>query len=87
MVDVKLVAKLLDADAVGKKFKCYAEVYSAGDAKTSTPIAFVSGMTIAEKCDGKECPEELVFLPLQMSWLGLLWPDNNLMELFLLLSF
>ncbi|EFC39886.1 predicted protein [Naegleria gruberi] len=79
MVDVKLVAKPLDADALGKKFKAYAEVYSAGDAKSSVPIAFVSGMAIAEKCDGTECPEGLIYLPLQMSlaWVALARQQSN----------
>ncbi|KAG2389303.1 hypothetical protein C9374_013863 [Naegleria lovaniensis] len=79
MMTVKLIAKPLDAEADGKQFKAYAEVYASSSSSSLEPVAFISGMTIAEKCDGSDCPQGMIALPLQMSvkWIAKAQQKSN----------
>jgi hypothetical protein len=64
MSEIKIPATIVGdvSKVVGSKFKAYAEVWATADDKTYTPVAFITGMTIAEKVD-----ETHVALPLKMS--------------------
>jgi len=64
MAEVRIPATIVgDASAViGTKFKAYAEVWATGDDQQLKAVAFITGMTIAEKVD-----ETHIALPLKMS--------------------
>jgi hypothetical protein len=57
MVTVKLLAIAKDSSVIGSKFKVYSEVWAG-----TKPIAWVSGMSIAERIS-----DNMVALPLKMS--------------------
>jgi hypothetical protein len=62
MITIDLLAKVLKEEAIGKKYRAYAEVWGVGSDQQLKPVAWVSGMTIAKKSAEMEAT-----LPLHLS--------------------
>jgi hypothetical protein len=68
MIDIVLTAKPLTQNIAGTKFNAYAEVWGTNSANGElVPVAWISGMTVAEKLD-----DETVAMKLKLSgkWLS-----------------